>query len=162
MKYKWLDEYLLGKPGTEKDFKLEWGWRRYMVRGKLFAAVCSPRGMKDERYNDHDLVNLKCDPRLAEAFREQYPEILPGFYCDKRLWVAALLDGDLPDDVLKDLCDMSYKLIVSKLPKYVQKELKDSGCPKKETGKVPVSPRGPQRLPHHRWSPPTGGTGFDA
>ena len=45
------------------------------------ATAASPKGMKDERYNDHDLVNLKCDPRLAEAFREQYPEILPGFYC---------------------------------------------------------------------------------
>ena len=74
MKYEWLDEYLLEKPGVEKDYKLEWGWHRYMVRGKLFAAVCAPKGMKDERYNDHDLVNLKCDPRLAEAFREQYPD----------------------------------------------------------------------------------------
>ena len=37
MKYEWLDEYLLDKPGTEKDFKIEWGWHRYMVRGKLFA-----------------------------------------------------------------------------------------------------------------------------
>ena len=25
MKYEWLDEYLLEKPGTEKDFKLEIG-----------------------------------------------------------------------------------------------------------------------------------------
>ena len=64
---------------------------------------------------------------LAEAFREQYPDILPGFYCDKKLWIAALLDGELPDVVLKDLCDMSYGLVVSKLPKYVQKELKGDG-----------------------------------
>ena len=39
MKYEWLDEYLLDKPGTEKDFKIEWGWHRYMVRGKLFAEL---------------------------------------------------------------------------------------------------------------------------
>ncbi len=123
MKYQWLDEYLLSFPGAEKDYKLEWGWHRYMVRGKLYAAVCSPRGMKDERYNDHDLVNLKCDPRLAEAFRGQYPEILPGFYCDKKTWVAALLDGDLPGDVLRDLCRQSYQLVSDKLPKYVQRAL---------------------------------------
>ena len=122
MKYEWLDEYLLGKPGAEKDYKLEWGWHRYMVRGKLFAAVCFP-GSEHKTYGGHDLVNLKCDPRLAEGFREQYPEVLPGFYCDKRLWVAALLDGELPDDVLRGLCDMSYELVVSKLPKYIQKEL---------------------------------------
>ena len=62
-------------------------------------------------------------PELAEALREQYPDILPGYYSDKRLWVSALLDGDLPDVVLRDLCDMSYGLVVSKLPKYVQREL---------------------------------------
>ncbi len=123
MKYKWLDEYLLDKPGAEKDYKPEWGWHRYMVRGKMFAAVFSTGEVTDGRYSNHDMVNLKCDPRLAEAFREQYPDILPGYYSDKRLWVSALLDGDLPDVVLRDLCDMSYGLVVSKLPKYVQREL---------------------------------------
>lgn len=127
MKYKWLDEYLLDKPGAEKDYKPEWGWHRYMVRGRMFAAVFSTGEVTDGRYSNHDMVNLKCDPRLAQAFREQYPDILPGFYCDKKLWVAALLDGELPDIVLKDLCDMSYELVVSKLPKYVQKELKGDG-----------------------------------
>lgn len=122
MNYPWLDEYLMGKPGAEQDFKLEWGWRRYMVRGKLFAAVCAP-GPEHKVYGGHELVNLKCDPRMSELFRAQYPEVLPGFYCDKRLWIAALLDGALPEDVLRDLCDQSYRLVVEKLPKYVQKEL---------------------------------------
>ena len=39
MKYEWLDAYLLSLPGAEKDYKIEWGWMRYQVRGKLFAAV---------------------------------------------------------------------------------------------------------------------------
>lgn len=124
MNYPWLDEYLMKKPGAEQDFKAEWGWHRYLVRGKLFAAVCRPGPEHKAEYAGHELVNLKCDPRLTEGFRVQYPEVLPGFYCDKRTWIAALLDGDLPEDVLKSLCDMSYDLIVAKLPKYVQKELK--------------------------------------
>ena len=123
MKYEWLDEYLLSLPGAEKDYKPEWAWFRYQVRGKLFAAVCSP-GPEHKTYGGHDLVNLKCDPAEAEFLRVQYPEILPGFYCDKKLWIAALLDGELPELVLRDLCDMSYELVVSKLPKYVQRELK--------------------------------------
>lgn len=127
MKYDWLDACLLSFPGAEKDYKPEWGWHRYQVRGKLFAAVCSPKGMKDERYNDHDLVNLKCDPRLAEGFRADHPEVLPGFYMDKKTWNAVLLDGDLPDELLRTMCGMSYRLIVSKLPKYVQRELEETG-----------------------------------
>lgn len=128
MKYEWLDEYLLSKPGAEKDFKLEWQWHRYMVRGKLFAAVCAPEE-KYQVYGGHELVNLKCDPRLSELFQAQYPEILPGFYCDKRNWIAAFLDGDLPDEVLRDLCDMSYRLVVEKLPKKVQRELEETPAP---------------------------------
>ena len=34
---QWLDGYLLSKAGAEHDFKVEWGWDRYMVRGKLFS-----------------------------------------------------------------------------------------------------------------------------
>ena len=120
--YDWLNDHLLSKPGVEKDFKEEWQWHRYMVRGKLFAAICEPEE-KHKDYGGHPLVNLKCDPRLAEGFRETYPEIHPGFYSYKRHWNAAFLDGDLPDEVLRDMCDMSYRLVVEKLPKYVQKEL---------------------------------------
>ena len=123
MKYEWLDEYLLSLPGAEKDYKPEWAWFRYMIRGKLFAAVCSPRGMKDAAYNGHDLVNLKCGPAEAELVRAQPPESLPGCYCDKRLWIACLLDGALPDGVLRDLCANSHRLVLEKLPKYVQREI---------------------------------------
>lgn len=93
-----------------------------MIRGKLFAAICSP-GPEHKTYGGHPLVNLKCDPRRAELYRAEFPDILPGFYCDKRNWIAVLLDGNVPDAVLRELCDHSYELVLSKLPKYVQKEL---------------------------------------
>lgn len=91
----------------------------YEVRGKQFAAVCAPEE-KYQTYGGHELVNLKCDPRLSQLFQAEYPEVLPGFYCDKKNWIAALLDGDLPDQVLWDLCEQSYRLAVARLPKYVQ------------------------------------------
>lgn len=122
MKYEWLDAYLLSLPGTEKDYKPEWQWFRYRIRGKLFAAVCSPDA-KYQTYGGHDLVNLKCDPAEAELLRAQYPEILPGFYTDKRTWIAALLDGNLSDEVLRELCAASHRAVLEKLPKYVQREL---------------------------------------
>lgn len=122
MKYDWLDQYLRAKPGAEHDYKLEWQWDRYMVRGKLFAAICKPEE-KYQTYGGHPLVNLKCDPLLAEAFRREYPQVLPGFYSDKRTWNAVLLDGDLPQEVLQDMCDMSYRLILEKLPKKTQREI---------------------------------------
>ncbi len=125
MKYEWLDAYLLALPGAEKDYKPEWAWFRYMIRGKLFAAVCSPDA-KYQTYGGHDLVNLKCDPARSELLRVQHPEILPGFYTDKRTWIAVLLDGGLPDEILRELCRESHRLVLEKLPKYVQREILQS------------------------------------
>lgn len=125
MKYDWLDGYLRSMPGAEHDYKLEWQWDRYMVRGKLFAAICTPGPEYKPPYSGRTLINLKCDPRLSAGFRESYPEILPGFYMDKRTWIAVPLDGGIPEEVLRELCDLSYKLVVEKLPKYVQKQLEE-------------------------------------
>ena len=113
MKYEWLDTYLLSLPGAEKDYKAEWGWFRYQIRGKLFAAVCTP-GPEHGIYGGHDLVNLKCVPERGE---------LPGFYMNKRNWIACLLDGALPEETLRQLCPESHKLVLEKLPKYIQRDI---------------------------------------
>ena len=124
MKQDWLDAYLLSFPGVEKDYQPVWKWFRYKVRGKMFAAVCSP-GPEYELYGGHDLLNLKCEPAEGELLRAAYPDILPGFYSDKRTWISCLLDGDLAEDALLDLCDQAYALTVRKLPKYIQRELRE-------------------------------------
>lgn len=121
-KYQWLDEYLLGKPGCTKDFKVEWGWWRYQVGGKLFAATCQP-GPQYKDYDCRELINLKCEPAMAELLRMEFPDIIPGFYSDKRNWNSVFLDGNVPEDVLKDLCDRSYALVFAKLTKKLQKEI---------------------------------------
>ena len=69
------------------------------------------------------MVILKCDPRLAEAFRAEYPDVVPGFYSDKRNWNSVYLDGAVPETLLRDMCDMSYSLVVAKLPKKVRETL---------------------------------------
>ncbi len=123
MKYGWLDEYLLKNPGAERDFKAEWQWDRYLVGEKMFAAICTP----DPKYAPHNgrsMVILKCEPLLAELLRKEYPDVVPGFYSDKRNWNSVYLDGDVPDDVLRGLCDRSYRLVFDKLPKKAQKELR--------------------------------------
>lgn len=121
-KYTWLDEYLLAKPGVTKDYKEEWGWFRYQVGGKMFAATCRPDA-KHEQYNERELVTLKCDPILAELLRAEHEEIIPGFYMDKRNWNSIYLDGALEDDVLRTQCDMAYELVFTKLTKKLQAEI---------------------------------------
>lgn len=119
----WLDEYLLSKPGVTKDLKEEWGWIRYQVGGKLFAARMCPGAEHDPMYAGKDLLNLKCEPMLAELLRREHSEILPGFYMNKQNWIAASLEGDLTIELMKELCDASYQLVFGKLTKKLQKEL---------------------------------------
>ena len=121
-KYEWLDAYLLAKTGAVKDYKLEWQWWRYQVGGKLFAATCQP-GPEHKGYDCRELLTLKCDPQRAELLRAEFPDIIPGFYCDKRHWISVFLDGEVPEDVLRDLCDCSYQLVFGKLTKKLQREL---------------------------------------
>ena len=121
-RYPWLETYLLSKPGAVTDFKVEWQWQRYQVGGRLFAAICTP-SPSYPAYQGRTMVLLKCDPRLAEAFRAQYPDVIPGFYSDKRHWNSVYLDGAVPDEVLQSLCDMSYELVFQKLTRRTQKEI---------------------------------------
>ena len=121
-RYEWLDEYLLSLPGCTKDYKLEWCWWRYQVGGKLFAATCQP-GPQYRGYDCRELLSLKCEPLLAEALRQEYPDILPGFYMDKRTWNSIFLDGAVPDEALRGLCRRSYELVFGKLTKKLQREI---------------------------------------
>lgn len=121
--FQWLEEYLGDMPGVTKDYKLEWGWDRYMVGGKLFAATCRPSGKYAAEYAGHPLLTLKCDPLESEALRSRYPDILPGFYTDKRTWISVRLDGTVPEEMVRHLSDASYRLVFSKLTKKLQREI---------------------------------------
>lgn len=117
MNYPWLDEYLLAKTGTVKDFKVEWDASRYLLGGKMYAML---GGDKEGR----PIITLKLEPARGEFLRAQYPaHITPGYYMNKEHWNSLYLEGDVPDDVLRDMADESHRLIFSSLSKKLQKEL---------------------------------------
>lgn len=62
-------------------------------------------------------VSVKCEPRLAEALRAAHAAVIPGYHLNKRHWNTVLLDGTLPDQMVCDLIEDSYDLIVSRLPR---------------------------------------------
>ncbi len=117
MRYLWLDEYLLGKAGVTKDLQKDWNWIRYHIGGKMFAAVCL--GEDDEPY----YITLKLEPEEGDFLRKQYEDIVPGYYCNKQHWNSIKPDGSVPDDLLKDLLDKSYFLVLAGFPKRKQREL---------------------------------------
>ena len=71
-------------------------------------------------------ANLKCDPDRAIELREQYPEdILPGYHMNKQHWNSVRFT-ELPGDLVVDLCQHSWDLIVSSLTKKARAELEAS------------------------------------
>jgi predicted DNA-binding protein (MmcQ/YjbR family) len=61
-------------------------------------------------------VSLKCEPSLAEALRVAYVTVFPGYHLNKRHWNTVIIDGSLPEQMIKDMIEDSYDLVVSKLP----------------------------------------------
>lgn len=117
MRYDWIDEYLLAKKGVTKDLQKDWNWIRYKIGDKMFAAICL-----DE--NDYPYyINLKLEPMEGEFLRQQYEDIIPGYYSNKMHWNSIRPDGEVPDDLLKDLLDRSYNLILEAFSKKKQKEI---------------------------------------
>lgn len=117
MRYEWIDEYLLSKTGVTNDLQPEWNWIRYQIGGKMFTAICLDDN--DKPY----YITLKSDPLESEFLRKEYEDIIPGFYMNKVHWNSIKADGNVPDELLKDLLDKSYQLVLQGFSKKKQKEI---------------------------------------
>lgn len=117
MKYDWMDGFLLNKKGVTKDFKEEWNWVRYQIGGKMFAALCL-NGDGKPYY-----ITLKLEPAEGEFLRGQYKDIVPGYYMNKEHWNSIDPDGNVPEELLKDLLDKSYELVLKGFSKKKRMEI---------------------------------------
>ena len=117
MKYEWIDDYLLQKTGVTKDLQKDWNWMRYQIGGKMFAAVC-----RDDDDNPY-YITLKLDPLEGDFLRSQYKDIIPGYYMNKTHWNSVKADGEVPDDLVKDMLDKAYGLVLGGLSKKKQREI---------------------------------------
>lgn len=122
MKYMWLDDFLLSKRGVTKDLQAEWNWIRYHVGGKMFAAVCL--GEDNKPY----YITLKLEPMEGDFLRQQYEDIIPGYYMNKVHWNSINLNGEISDDLLKDLLEKSYFLVLHSFSKKRQREILGFTC----------------------------------
>lgn len=128
MRYDWLDEYVLNKRGVTKDLQPDWNWIRYQIGDKMFAAVCLAE--EDTPY----YITLKLEPEEGDFLRKQYEDIVPGYYMNKVHWNSIKPDGAVPDDLLKDLLDKSYELVLNSFSKKRQRELLGLSCCGTECG----------------------------
>lgn len=117
MKYSWIDTFVMAKKGVTKDWQKDWNWIRYQIGGKMFAAICL------DPDNKPYYITLKLEPVQGDFLRSQYDDIIPGYYMNKMHWNSVKADGNVPDDLLKDMLDKSYDLVLHSFSKKKQAEI---------------------------------------
>ncbi|MEE9373102.1 MAG: MmcQ/YjbR family DNA-binding protein [Saprospiraceae bacterium] len=107
-----IREYCLSKPFTDEGFPFDESTLVFKVMNKIFAIM----GLEQE----DSFVNLKCDPDRAIELREEYEEVQPGWHMNKKHWNSVYIEKGLDHQLIKELIDHSYNLIVKSLPKKVK------------------------------------------
>jgi len=106
--------YCISKPGVTEEFPFDEQTLVFKVMGKMFALADVDEFLS---------MNLKCDPERAIELREQYDGIMPGYHMSKKHWNTVLTDGTVPENLLRELIDHSYELVINGLPKKLRDQL---------------------------------------
>lgn len=104
-----IRDYCLAKPAVTEGFPFDEHTLVFKVMNKMFALT----GLE----GDPPFVNLKCDPERAIELREQYEDIQPGYHMNKAQWNSVYFSDGLPRDLVLELIDHSYELVVRGLSK---------------------------------------------
>ncbi|MDC6350247.1 MmcQ/YjbR family DNA-binding protein [Zeaxanthinibacter sp. PT1] len=108
-------EYCICKKGVTEELPFDEHTLVFKVMGKIFVFTPLERSPPQ--------VNMKCDPERAIDLRDRHAGIIPALaYLDKRHWNTLYLD-QLPTQLLEELIDHSYDLVVNKLTRKQKDEL---------------------------------------
>src|ERR1041384_8253156 len=101
--HKELETYILSMPNARLDYPFGKDVAVYKVGDKMFSLIA-------EKTNPVR-ISLKCDPMLAEHLREKYETVLPGYHLNKKHWNTIICSGQLSEEEIKDLANLSYQLV---------------------------------------------------
>ncbi|HNQ67609.1 MAG TPA: MmcQ/YjbR family DNA-binding protein [Bacteroidales bacterium] len=103
-----IREYCLSKKGTTECFPFDEDTLVFKVAGKMFALSALEKPAN---------IVLKCDPDRAIELRERYPSIYGAWHMNRTYWNQIDIDGSLSPELIYELIDHSYDLVVAKLSK---------------------------------------------
>ena len=100
--------YCLAKKGVTEEFPFDENTLVFKVMGKMFALT---------DVDFFESINLKCDPKEAMILREKYHAVIPGYHMNKKHWNTIKMEGNVPNNLVKQWIGNSYNLVVSNLSK---------------------------------------------
>lgn len=114
-------DFCMAKKGVTEHFPFDEVTLVFKVMNKMFALVGLERWERGEQK-----INLKCNPDKALELREEYEGVNPGFHMNKKHWNTVTINtSDVSDDMVNELINHSYDLIVKSLPKKAKIELEN-------------------------------------
>lgn len=111
-----LREYCLSLKGVTEDFPFDETTLVFKVAGKMFCLT---------DLEDKFSLALKNHPEKNIELREEFTAVKPGYHMSKKHWNTIEIDGSMHDNLLKDLIDESYDLVVMKLTRIEKQKLKE-------------------------------------
>ncbi len=112
----WIEAYAAEKPGAFCEYKPEWEVIRLMIRDKMF-------GMVGHDKEGRSILTLKLAPNNGIVLRNLYSDIGPGYYMNKTHWNSVDLNGSVPKEVIQEMIDESYELILNAFSKKARLEI---------------------------------------
>ena len=108
-------DYCLKKAGVEETFPFDEVTLVFKVMGKMFALT----GLDRESFQ----INLKANPANSEIWRDEHPEVAPGFHMNKKHWNTVDMEGALDEAFVLEMIDHSYDMVVKGLTRKLKAEL---------------------------------------
>ena len=120
-----FQQYCRQLPGSEETYPFGDHAVWYKVAGKVYAwTFVKPFNFEGKTGHPFMFINVKGNPEKREALREAHMAIQPGWHQNKMHWHSVFMDGSLPDRLVLDLIDESYRLVVSGLPAKLRSAIK--------------------------------------
>jgi len=69
------------------------------------------------QHQDRQIVTLKCAPENSIMLLDIYPSIKPGYHMNKKHWISIYPGDEIHADLVKNLVEDSYELILKTIPK---------------------------------------------
>ncbi|MDE5576923.1 MAG: MmcQ/YjbR family DNA-binding protein [Oscillospiraceae bacterium] len=121
MTHEKILEYCLTKKGAYEDYPFGDGTVCVKVKKRIFAQLFSLKGVP--------MLTFNGDAMTGDFYRTAYPDsVTRGYHCppvQQPYFNTVRLDGGVPDEEILRMIDGSYKYVVGKLTKKVQRELED-------------------------------------
>lgn len=96
-------------PKAELDYPFGEDIHVYKIMGKVFMLVFD--------LNGKEMVNLKVQPEHGEMLRDVYESIHTGYHMNKRHWISIYEGEQITEELIQDLVETSYELVVKTLTK---------------------------------------------